>query len=173
MALSSMQGLYAILPMFLSTARGLEPDRINTLISISRISSIIVLLISGTLVDRFGARLVLMAAFMISGVATLFLGLTSGSVLEAAIIIQPALISAFFPAGLMALSKIGPPESKNVTLAVVINFAVFFGNGIVPTFFGWLGDRNAIPFGFLLLGGMMLFTVGLLYRNRKFGESAA
>jgi NNP family nitrate/nitrite transporter-like MFS transporter len=173
MALSSMQGLYSILPMYLSTGRGLNPDRVNTLISISRISSIFVLLISGTLVDKFGARPVLMTAFFISGAATLFLGLTAGTLLEAAVIVQPALLSAFFPAGLMALSKIGPPESKNVTLSVVINFAVFFGNGIVPTFFGWLGDRDAVPFGFLLLGVMMLVTVALLYKNREFGEARA
>ena len=71
-ALSAMQGVYSILPLFLVAEKGMTPDRVNTLISISRISGVIVLFISGTLVDRFGARPVIVTAFAVSGIATVF-----------------------------------------------------------------------------------------------------
>ena len=172
-ALSSMQGTFSILPLFLITARGLDPDTVNTLMSISRISGIFVLLASGTLVDRFSARLVILAAFIVSGAATVFLGVSGGSLLRAAVIIQPALMSAFFPAGLVILSRLGPPESQNVTLAVIINFAVLIGNGIVPTLLGWLGDRGALPQGFIIMAVITLLAAVLLYRHRTFGVSAS
>ncbi|MCX7788158.1 MAG: MFS transporter [Spirochaetes bacterium] len=168
-ALSSMQGLYSILPYYLITVKGLDPRGVNLLVGLSRITGILTLLASGYLVDRFGSRFVLILAFTVGGISTLFLVWAKGPLLELFVVLQPALLSAFFPAGLLALSRIGSPESQNVTIALVINFAVLFGNGIVPSLMGWLADAGAIEIGFLTLGGAMLVMVLSLYRNRAYG----
>ena len=171
-ALSAQQGIFSILPMFLVTDKGITPDRVNTLISLSRISGVVILFVSGALVDRFGARPVIVTVFVVSGIATVFVALAGGFLLRAAVIVQPALLAAFFPAGLMIVSRIGPPDSQNVTFSMIINFAVLFGNGIVPTFIGWLGDRNALSMGFLLIALATLFAALVLYLNRSFGRMA-
>ena len=168
-ALSSMQGLYSILPYYLITVKGLDPKGVNLLVGLSRTTGILTLLASGYMVDRFGSRFVLMLAFSVGGISTLFLVWATGTLLDLFVILQPALLSAFFPAGLLALSRIGSPESQNVTIALVINFAVLFGNGIVPSLLGWLADAGAIEIGFLSIGGAMLLMVLSLYRNRKYG----
>ncbi|MFQ3621497.1 MAG: MFS transporter, partial [Spirochaetales bacterium] len=141
-ALSAMQGLYSILPFYLITNKNLEPTAVNLLVGLSRITGILTLLISGYLVDGLGARRVLMIAFAVSGVSTLGIMGGTGTLLNFFVVLQPALLSAFFPAGLLVLSRIGPPEIQNVTLSFVISFAVLFGNGIVPTLFGWLLDSG-------------------------------
>lgn len=170
-ALSSMQGLYSILPYYLITVKGLNPNGVNLLVGLSRTTGILTLLGSGYMVDRFGSRSVLMLAFSVGGISTLFLVWATGTLLDLFVVLQPALLSAFFPAGLLALSRIGSPESQNVTVALVINFAVLFGNGIVPSLLGWLADAGAIEIGFLAIGGAMLVMVFSLYRNRSYGAS--
>ena len=165
-AMSAMQGLYSILPYYLITVKKLDPTTVNLLVGLSRISSILTLLISGFMIDRFGFRLVIMAAFSVSGLSTLFMVGAKGSLLSFLVVLQPALLSAFYPAILLALSRIGPPESQNVTLSFVLSFSVLFGTGIIPAVFGWLTDRGKMEYGFLLLGGAMLLAVGALHRNR-------
>jgi NNP family nitrate/nitrite transporter-like MFS transporter len=166
-AMSAMQGLYSILPYYLITVKRIDPTAVNLLVGLSRISSILTLLISGFMIDRFGSRLVMMAAFSVSGLSTLFMVGATGSLLSILVVLQPALLSAFYPAILLVLSRIGPPESQNVTLSFVLSFAVLFGTGVIPAVFGWLTDRGKIEYGFLLLGGAMLLAVGALHRNRS------
>ncbi len=165
-AMSAMQGLYSILPYYLITVKKLDPTTVNLLVGLSRISSILTLLISGFMIDRFGFRLVIMAAFSVSGLSTLFMVGAKGSLLSFLVVLQPALLSAFYPAILLALSRIGPQESQNVTLSFVLSFSVLVGTGVIPAVFGWLTDRGKIEYGFLLLGGAMLLAVGALHRNR-------
>ena len=169
-ALGSTQGVFAILPLYLVTAKGLDPDTANTLISFSRIAGVFILLVSGSLVDRFGAKPVMITAFVVSGVSTVLVGVLSGTWLMVFITIQPALILAFFPAGLTMLSRLGPKDSRNVTFAVAINVAMFFGSGFVPTFFGWLGDFGMLHLGFIILGAFILLGAGLTAINRSFGS---
>ncbi|MCL1818485.1 MAG: MFS transporter, partial [Spirochaetaceae bacterium] len=114
-AQSALQGLFAILPMYLVVSQGLDPDAVNKLISISRISGILLLPVTGTLADIFGARRVIIAVFVVSGLATVFIGFAGGMLLSAAVILQPALLTAFYPAALVIINNIGPEESRNVT----------------------------------------------------------
>jgi NNP family nitrate/nitrite transporter-like MFS transporter len=166
----ALQGLFAILPMFLVVTRGLDPDTVNKLMSVSRISGVLLLPVSGTLVDIFGARRVILTVFIVSGAATIFVGISSGMALTAAVIIQPALITAFYPAALMIITGLGPPESRNVTFSAIISIAVFIGTGITPLFFGWLGDLGMQFIGFIILAGLLLLCAFLVYMNRSFGK---
>jgi NNP family nitrate/nitrite transporter-like MFS transporter len=169
----ALQGLFAILPMFLIVTRGIDPDTANKLISVSRVSGILLLPVSGTLVDIFGARRVILTVFTVSGLATIFVGVSSGITLTAAVIIQPALLTAFYPAALMIISGLGPPDSQNVTFSAIISFAVFIGTGVTPMFFGWLGDMGMQFAGFIVVAAILLFSAALVYINRSFGRIKA
>jgi NNP family nitrate/nitrite transporter-like MFS transporter len=167
----TLQGLFTILPMYLIIGRGLEADLVNKLLSISRISGILLLPVSGALADIFGARRVILTVFGISGIATFFVGFTSGNALLVSVIAQSAVLTAFYPAALMIITRLGPEESRNVTFSAIISVAVFIGNGVMPLFFGWLGDMGVQFIGFYILAGIVLFSMFLVYRNRSFGNT--
>jgi NNP family nitrate/nitrite transporter-like MFS transporter len=172
-AQSALQGLFTILPMYLIIGRGLDADLANRILSISRISGILLLPVSGTLVDIFGARRVILTVFGISGIATFFVGFTSGTALLVSVIAQAAVLTAFYPAALIIITNLGPEESRNVTFSAIISVAVFIGSGVMPLFFGWLGDMGVQFIGFYVLAGIVLFSTFLVYRNRSFGNSIA
>jgi DHA1 family inner membrane transport protein len=165
----ALQGLFAILPMYLVVSRGLEPDMANKLVSASRVSGILLLPVAGTLADIFGARRVILTVFAVSGVATFFVGLTDGPALAVSVIAQSALMTAFYPAALVIITNLGPPESQNVTYSVIISIAVFVGNGMMPLFFGWLGDLGVQSSGFFVLAAVLLAAAFSVYKNRRFG----
>jgi NNP family nitrate/nitrite transporter-like MFS transporter len=167
----TLQGLFTILPLYLIIGRGFDAEITNRILSISRISGILLLPVSGALVDFFGARRVILTVFGISGIATFFVGFTSGNALLASVIAQSAVLTAFYPAALMIITGLGPQESRNVTFSAIISIAVFIGNGIMPMFFGWLGDKGIQFIGFYVLSAIVLFTTFLIYRNRGFGNA--
>ncbi len=166
-AIGSTQGIFSIMPLYLVTEKRLDPDSVNTLIGLSRISGVLMLFVAGTLVDRFGVKPVIMTAFVVSGLCTVLLGLTSGLLLMIVVALQPTLMIAFFPAGLTTVSRIGPPEARNVTFSVIINIAVFMGAGFIPSFFGWLGDRASTWLGFVLLGLVICVTAVFVLFDRS------
>lgn len=169
-AQSTLQGLFTILPMYLVIGRGFDVEIANRILSISRISGILLLPVSGVLVDLFGARRVILTVFGISGIATFFVGFTSGNALLVSIIAQSAVLTAFYPAALMIITRLGPEDSRNVTFSAIISIAVFIGNGIMPLFFGWLGDRGVQFIGFYVLAAIVLFSTFLVYRSRTLGN---
>ncbi|MDR3200704.1 MAG: MFS transporter [Spirochaetales bacterium] len=171
--LCALQGVFTILPMFLVTARNLDPDLVNKLISLSRVSCVLALIVSGALVNTVGVRTVIFAAFFISGISTFFLGVTTGAALLVFIVVQPAFMAAFFPAATVILLSIGPRESQNVTFSFIISFAVLIANGIVPTFLGWLGDRGMLAAGFVGLAALILLCAALVYRSKTLGRPTA
>ena len=171
-ALCALQGVFTILPMFLVTTRGLDPDLVNKLASISRASCLCMLIVSGFLINALGARVVILLAFIVSGVLTVLLGVTTGTPLLISVIAQPALMAAFFPAAFLILYSIGPPESQNVTFSFIISFAVLITHGGMPTFFGWLGDHGILPAGFVGLGVCIFLCAYVMYRNPSFGRNA-
>jgi NNP family nitrate/nitrite transporter-like MFS transporter len=168
-----LQGVFTILPMFLVTVRNLDPDLVNKLVSLSRVSCVLMLVVSGFLVNMLGVRVVILSAFAVSGTATIFLGLTTGAPLIVSVIAQPALMAVVFPAALMILYTIGPPESQNVTFSLLVSFAVLISNGLLPAFFGWLGDRGLLPAGFAGLAALVFLCAFAIYKNRSFGQGVA
>ena len=152
-------GVYSIIPTYLVVERGMEQATANTLISISRISVLFVILLAGYLVDRVGTKLSIGIIMVTAGVATILLGLTTNLGLIIIVLIQPVLISSFFPAGFAAISKIAPPRMHNLAVSVILPFSVLFGGGIVPATLGFLGEYSSFSIGFVLLGGLTMTSV--------------
>jgi predicted MFS family arabinose efflux permease len=169
-SIGGIQGVYALLPAYLTSQAGLDVDYVNLLVSVSRVSGIACIFLGGLFVDRFGSRKTISFILGFSAFFTILLGCAQGYLLVVAVIMQPALLAAFFPAGHSAVSKIGRPETRNITFSIVMTLGGLFGTGLVPAVLGVLGDNGVTEAGFIGLGLFMACGVVLLFRQPRFGK---
>lgn len=155
-------GVYAMLPTFLMVEKGMERETVNVIVSVSRLSGLGVMFLSGFLVDRIGEKILIGWICGLSGLFTVLIGLTDGVLLIGAVFLQPMVVATFFPAFLTALSKLIPPRMRNVATSVLIPFGYLFGGGVAPSFLGFLADLGYFPLGIILLGGIMIAALPLL-----------
>jgi len=149
-------GLFSIIPTYLVFERGLDPNLVNTIVGVSRISSLSALFFAGYLVDRFGAKMIISVILLFAGIATAAFWARSQGILLAAVFIQPILIVSFFPAFLTAISRIAPRQLQNLSISFVLPIGYGFGGGILPVLLGWLGDNASFALGFLLYGLVLI-----------------
>jgi NNP family nitrate/nitrite transporter-like MFS transporter len=169
--ISSFLGVYTMLPLYLVTAHGLDQNQANILISLSRISGLGVVFLAGWVTDRLGPKRVMRGIFLLIGLATFLLGLTSGIWLTIAVFFQAMLAVCFPPSALVALSRIGPARSRNLAVSLTIPFALLMGGGAIPTGIGFMADAGFFGLGMALLGGLIC-TGALLPQYLRFpGES--
>ena len=156
LAIAGSLGIYAMLPLYLVAERSIDQYWANTLVASSRISGLGMAFLAGWATDRFGARRVIAAVFVLTGTMTVLLGLVKGHWIVIIVFLQPTLAVCFFPAGFAALSCIGPPSSRNVAVSLTIPFAFLIGAGVIPTGIGIMGDTISFALGFSLAGGLIL-----------------
>ena len=161
LGISGTMGIFTMLPLYLITDHGIDRNWANTLISLSRMSGLVVALAGGWAVDRYGTRRVLQAVMLLNGGAILGLGFTSGNWLRVFVFVQPMLAVCFFPAGLAALSRVSPPNLRNVAVALVSPMGFLVGGGLVPTAIGFSGDLMSFSFGIAVVGALMVLGVFL------------
>lgn len=162
MALALEMGVYAMLPAYLVTGHGMDASLVNGVVSSSRLTSLIMVFLSGWMTDRFGYRRVIGGIALTAGGATAALGFTGGGVLITMVYLQPMLVSGFFPAGLTALAGVGRPEQRNLTVSLIIPGAYLLGAGGFPTILGRLAEVGQFDLGYLGLGSIMVLTTLLL-----------
>lgn len=169
-ALAGQQGVYAILPAYLVTGHGLSSQYVNILLSISRVTGIILLLRSGPVINRIGRRTTIFGVLFFSALCTALLGILRGIPLAAAVIAQPALLTVLFPAVLSSLSEIGEIRYQNITFAVIITIGVGGGVGVAPAILGVMGDLGIGWLGFILLAIYMAAAMLFLRTTPVFGR---
>ena len=166
LAIGSSMGIFKMLPLFLVAEKGLDRNWANTLISLSRISTILMVVTAGWVADRLGARKTLVGIVLFSGASTALIGVASDVWLTPVIFLQPALIVCFFPVGFAVLSRLSPPPLRNVTISMTILFAYLMGAGVVPAAIGLAGEYGSFSPAILLLGISMMTSV-LFVRRLK------
>jgi len=149
-------GIYTMLPLFLVAHHGLERNWANTLVALSRISGIFMAFLAGWTTDRIGPGLTLSAVFLLAGLTTVLLGISTGSWLVLMIFLQPVVAVCFFPPGFAALSAIGPPKARNVAVSLTIPAAFLVGGGAIPMGIGMMGDAGLFSMGLSIAGGLIL-----------------
>jgi len=156
LAIGSTLGIYTMLPLYLVIERGLDPSWANSLIGLSRISTLVMALASGWITDRFGARRTIVVVFLFTGSATLALALAKGQALVAVVLLQPMVAVCFFPAGFAVLSAIGSAAARNLAVSMTAPVAFLIGGGVLPTVIGFFGDLGRFSLGIGLAGALML-----------------
>jgi NNP family nitrate/nitrite transporter-like MFS transporter len=159
LAASSTIGVYSILPTFLIRVEGYPVGPVNTLLSVSRISGVIAVLVSGILVDRIGVARLIALVFLLTGALTVAIGVLPGTPMLVAVFLQPVIITAFFPAAISAMSDLGPPDVRNVAVSVIIPGVNIVSNGVFPSVMGVLTEYGAIRAGFVGLGALMVLSL--------------
>ena len=132
LSLGVNQGVFAMLPLYLSAERGLDHDWANSLLSLSRAAAFAAPLAAGWVSDRYGLKKTLLVVVSASGLTLLFLALAPSSWLGPALVLQAISCVCFFPLGFVALSQITRPEVRNVAVAVTVPFGHLIGAGLVP-----------------------------------------
>ena len=162
LACGASVGVYAILPIYLISERGLDQGLVNTLVGLSRISGLVTLFLAGWLADHFGEKRVMGVIYAATAILTGLLGFGQNVILVIVVFLQPAVVNAFFPVALLGLANVGPPRTRNVAVSLMIPFVYLFGAGIVPTGMGVMGEYYGFALGFLLMGGLLLISLCLL-----------
>lgn len=158
LALGSIQGIYMLVPTFLVTEAGFTLERANSIFGVSRFLPIAALLTAGLLMDRMGLRRTLMITLAGAGLTILLMGFLRGPLLVVVVFLQPTIGALYFPAGLSALAKVGPPQSRNVSVSMVLPVSALIGTGLIPAFLGYMGDVLSFSAGFLIVGGVMILA---------------
>ena len=151
-------GVYSILPGYLIVFHRFDPELVNTLVGVSRISGIAVLLLSGRLADRIGNRRIIAWSLGVTGALTVGLGALGGAPLLIVVFLQPFLVPAFFPAAFSQIARLSDGASQNVALALVIAGANLMGIGAFPRLAGSLQAAGVFNLAFVMLGGAALIA---------------
>jgi NNP family nitrate/nitrite transporter-like MFS transporter len=161
LGISSTLGIYTMLPLYLVSAHGLDHGSANALLSLSRVAALPMAFAGGWVADRLGPLPTIRGVFLLTGLATIALGLTHGPWLKGAVFCQPVLAVCFFPAGFSALSALSPPGYRSMAVALTIPIAFLLGGGGVPLAIGWLGDAGRFAQAFILTGTLITLGAGL------------
>jgi NNP family nitrate/nitrite transporter-like MFS transporter len=166
LGISSTLGVYTMLPLFLVTDHAFSPSEANLIFAFSRISTLATALLGGWATDRFGPQRTMATAMGASGLCTLLLGVAPGTAVPVLLFLQPVLAVSFFPAGFATLSRIGPPEARNLVVAFTVPLAFLMGGGVVPALIGYMGETGHLGIG-ISLTGALIAAGALLVRGLK------
>ncbi len=99
-------------------------------------------------------------------VGTVLIGLTSGSALSVAVLLQPLVLQGFWPAALIGLGRLSPPRTRSLLVAFTVPAVSISGAGLVPAWWGRLGDAGRFADGFVIVGVavLVLAVVGFAAR---------
>jgi NNP family nitrate/nitrite transporter-like MFS transporter len=145
-------GIYAMLPLYLVTERGLTADTANTLLGLSQLSPLVMTFFAGWVTDRIGEKKAIFLFLLGSGMTCILVGATSGLWLKISIFLLPALIVCFFPPGFSALSRIVQPNMRSLVAAMGPPTAFILGGGILPAALGYMAQDYTFGLGIVLAG---------------------
>jgi len=160
-ASASGLGLYNLIPLFLVNEKGLSIDVANSIFGLSRIGGLVVTLLAGFLIDRFGVKSVLLLSLLASGLSITGIALAdSFPLLVTMLVFQATFMPVFFPAGLVTISKLTNLGDRSAFAGATVAIGVVFGTGIAPTLLGTVADVWSFQVGMMVQG---LLTMGICF----------
>jgi len=169
LGISGTLGIYTMLPLYLVSERGITQNWANYLVALSRISGLGVAFLSGMVTDKLGPKVALGGVFLLAGFLTLLLGIVPGSWVVLIVFLQPIVAVCFFPPGFAALSRIGPPHVRNISVSLTVPFGFLVGGGAIPTVIGLFGDKGNFNLGIALVG-IIIMGGFILVRYLRFPD---
>jgi NNP family nitrate/nitrite transporter-like MFS transporter len=163
LAITSTLGIYNMLPLYLVSEHGISRESANSLVGISRISTLGMAFLAGWAVDRLGPKTIMLNVFFITGILTLLLGIASSFWVIIVVFLQPIVAVCFYPAGFSALSSISTSENRNVAVSLTIPIAFVLGGGAVPAMIGILADSGYFSLGISLSGVLIMIGFFLTF----------
>lgn len=158
LAIGANVGVYVMLPVFLVSDLGFDRPSANEIVSFSRAFGLVIVLIAGSLTDRWSPKLVMSLILLAGGILTSLLGFLSGHYLLVAVFLQPALAGCFFPVGFTVLSQMGP-----FVVSLCIPMAFLFGAGVIPAGIGAMAEAGYFSSSLVLVGLLIATGAPLTY----------
>ena len=172
-AASTSLGVYSVIPLFLTKELHLDIGYANTIFAFSRLGGFVIAISAGFLVSRFSIQKVMASILVISGVFTIFVALAGIRFIGIALFLQATFIYGFFPAGLIALSRMFEMNVRSIATGFVFGFGVVVGWGITPYLLGLSGDLVSFKFGILVLGIGTIMASGLVFLLKELSPAMA
>lgn len=158
-AVGASIGPYSMIPLYLVDDHGFGRAQANELLAVSRVAACAMPFLAGWVTDRWGAKPAILLSLLANGLALVGLGLASGSMLVAMVIIQPVCSVLLFAPAFTVLSMAFDPHDRSVAIALMGPLNACIGIGLFPTFLGHMGDAGQFGLGFLVLGCLLLLTL--------------
>lgn len=158
-AVGASIGPYSMIPLYLVDDHGFAREEANQLLAASRVAACAMPFLAGWVTDRWGARPAVVLSVLANGLALVGLGLASGTMLVAMVVLQPICSVLLFAPGFTVLSMTFEPQDRSVAIALMGPLNAGIGIGLFPTFLGHMGDAGLFDTGFLALGGVLLATL--------------
>lgn len=155
-------GVYSMVPLFLVTERGFDLAKANQLLGLSRIPSLIMVLLAGWITDRLSASTTVTLALTLTGAAVVVLGVGSEGWIVPAIYVQAAASACLFPPILSMASRISTQENRALTLSLSLAVAPVIGGGLLPAGIALAGDLGSFAAGMVGAGILTASGVGLV-----------
>ncbi len=162
-ATANSLGLYNLIPLFLVKEKGIDLGLANTIFGLSRIGGLIASVLVGFLVDRFGAKRIILAVLLTTALSTV--GIAVSPIFPLLIVmlaIQATVSAGFFPAAFVAISKLTDLNERGIFTGITTAFGVVFGLGLTPAILGATADSWGFQPGILVLGVLTVFSCGLI-----------
>jgi len=161
-AVDSM-GIYNIIPLFLVKEKGMPLEFSNNIFGISRIGGFLAMIVIGFLLDRYRIKSILAVIILATGITTIGLALAQKFwLLMTMLILQATFCIIFFPAGLVAISKLTSPNERSTFTGTTMGISGIFGTGLAPFILGALADVWNFQIGIFALGVLTIITCLLL-----------
>jgi MFS family permease len=100
---------------------------------------------------------------IVSGASTAFVALAGVKLIGLALFLQASFIYGFFPAGLIAISRIFDLNVRGLATGFIFGFGVIIGWGVTPYLLGLAGDHLSFKFGILMLGVLVIMSSSLVF----------
>ena len=169
LGISGTLGIYAMLPLYLVSERGMTQSWANYLVALSRVSGLGMVFLSGMVTDKLGPKVALGGVLLFTGFLTLLLGIVPESWVVLIVFLQPLMAVCFFPPGFAALSRIGPPQVRNIAVSLTVPFGFLMGGGAIPTGIGIFGNMFSFDLGIALVG-IIIMGGFILLRYLRFPD---
>lgn len=150
---TGVMGVYNIVPLFLVDEKGMSLAAANQLLSLSRVGGFIGQIAIGFFMDRFKIQSILAFLTVASGISCLGLAIAQPQwLLAVMLVLQGTFCVVFFPAGIVAISKLTRPEERTHYTGAIMAVSGVIGLGIAPALFGAIADVYNFQIGLSLLG---------------------
>ena len=156
----------AMLPLYFVHEKGLSLAKANTIIGLSQFSGLLVVFFAGIAADRIGQKRFMWLTLGGAASLTVALGMVEGGALIAALLLQSAVLTAFFPVVYGAIARVVPPTLRSVISAMGQPLAYLIGAGGAPLLIGYLAGFFSIGTGISMIGGAMLVGLPLIFLLR-------
>jgi NNP family nitrate/nitrite transporter-like MFS transporter len=155
LGMGTQVGVYTMLPLYLTSERGMTADGANTLVGLANIAPVITVFLAGWLTTRIGERRMMGISLSLTGLVTVLVGVLSGVALKVCVVLMAGLAVCTFPPAFAALSRIVQPTYRSLATAFCTPTAFLLGGGLLPLILGYVGQAGHFSLGIIVIGGLV------------------